>query len=475
MYQVMIVDDEQMIINSLALGFDWRAHGYEIVATTTNSREALEMIRFIRPDVVFTDVKMPGITGLELMRLVRAELPQVRFVLISGYADFSYAQTAISLGASGYCLKPLEDEELEATLANVTSHLNAQQEALQETFHRFLRTPEEQTARALLEKLYIGSEVPEHLSVAISVGRAHPLLSSNVSYASVGMADNAFLYFISSNDEYLSSVSFCTALLNAAREKRLVSFAWCTTQEPVTFLHTMLPTLLDSAYSYFMLCPATLGLVQPAENTTGDACLAQASALANKNRTMELLELLEQVRGGTPTLRPCEALVLYGLCAALICRMDAAAPLPTVSSVCQLAQIYEDIGEMLGMLIRRLETLSGSVDPENLRNDTFRKVLNHINRSFTSPLSFHEICTEYCINPSYLSQLFKKEIGVTFTSYVTNLRLQYAKELLETTPLRISEIAEKIGYSFDYNFTKLFKKETGFTPREYREHNQRDS
>lgn len=474
MYQVMIVDDEQMVINSLALGFDWRAHGYEIVATTTNSREALAMIRFIRPDVVFTDVKMPALSGLELMRLVREELPQVRFVFISGYADFSYAQTAVSLGASGYCLKPLEDEEIEAALANVTKQLNTQQEALQETFHRFLRAPGEQTAQALLEKLYAGNEIPENLVMAVSVGRAHPLLSGNVSYASVAMADNAFLYLVSSNCEYLSSVPFGTALLNAAGEKKLISFAWCTAQNPVAFLHTSLPALLDSAYSYFVQRPATLGRAQPSCDAAGGECLAQAAALANKNRTMELLELLEQVRGGCPALLPGEALTLHEFCAALVRRMDASACIPAVSSVCELAQAYGDIGEMLSALVRRLESLSGSIDPDKLRNDTFRKVLDYVNRNFTAPLSFQEICSKYCINASYLSQLFKKEIGVTFTSYITNLRLQYAKELLETTPLRISEITEKIGYGFDYNFTKLFKKETGLTPREYRERNRHD-
>lgn len=469
MYQVMIVDDEQMVINSLVLGFDWRAHGYEVVATTTNSSEALDMIRFIRPDVVFSDVKMPSLSGLDLMRKVRQELAQVQFVFISGYADFSYVQTALSLGAAGYCLKPLEEEEITQVLENVTKHLNAQQEALQVNFNHLLRSPCEQTAQALLDKLYPNCEIPQNLTAAVSVGRANWLLSGNVSYAFIAMSNKAYLYLISSNREYLSSVPFCTALLNAAAEKKINSFAWCNIPNAVAFLHTELAALLNSAYLYFTKNSATLGRAHIAVNLTENEIILQASARANKNRIIELLDLLEQIKKGCHKIIPKDAFELYNICAALLKRMGDEGCIAPLASICELAEAYNNIDDMLAALIRRFEVLTGSVDPENLRNDTFKKVLDYVNHNFTTQLSFQDICTDYCINASYLSQLFKKEIGITFTSYITNLRLQYAKELLETTPLRISEITEKIGYGFDYNFTKLFKKETGLTPREYRE------
>lgn len=116
MYQVILVDDEKMILNSLALGFDWNSNGFEVVATSTNSAEALRMIEFIRPDVVFTDIRMPGMSGIELMKKVHQDFPQIQFVVISGYSEFDYAREALTVGALAYCLKPLEDDEIEVAL-----------------------------------------------------------------------------------------------------------------------------------------------------------------------------------------------------------------------------------------------------------------------------------------------------------------------------------------------------------------------
>ena len=103
-----------------------------------------------------------------------------------------------------------------------------------------------------------------------------------------------------------------------------------------------------------------------------------------------------------------------------------------------------------------------------IRNQTLRNVLEYLNRHFSQAISFQELCELHNINGSYLSQLFKKELGITFTAYLTQLRMNRAKELLKTTNLRISEISDALGYDYYFNFTKLFKKEVGMTPKEYR-------
>ncbi|MEG0901749.1 MAG: response regulator, partial [Clostridia bacterium] len=116
MHKVMIVDDERMIINSLALGFNWKSSGFEVIATATSGQEALRLLESLHPDVVFTDIKMPGTSGLDLMIEAKKRYPRLLFVVISGHADFTYAQKAIQLGAIAYCLKPLEDEDIQCAL-----------------------------------------------------------------------------------------------------------------------------------------------------------------------------------------------------------------------------------------------------------------------------------------------------------------------------------------------------------------------
>ncbi|WP_418667651.1 response regulator transcription factor [Allofournierella sp.] len=473
MYQVMIVDDEQMVINSLAMGFDWNAHGYEIVATTTNSSEALGMIQFIRPDVVFADIKMPVVTGIELMRRTREKLPQIQFVFISGHADFTYAREAVSLGALAYCLKPLEDEEIEAALASVTRKLDAQQEVIQSSFGRLMRAPGPQAGADFLARLFPNEVPPDSLVAAVSVGRANRLLAGNVSYFSLCVSGDTYLYLITSNAEYLSSVPFRTALLNAAAQRQIKAFAWRRAAQPVKFLAEGLVPLFDAAYSYFTGAPVTLGEAAPEPEARPEDFLKTAASLANKRQTIELLELVRGAQKHCPPVLPSQAVTLYNLCLGLTSRLQNTMWEPTIRYIYELASQYGDMPRLLLALERLLAPVAGSFDPDNIHNETFRKILDEVNHNFVD-VSFQGLCEKYCINASYLSQLFKKEIGVTFTSYLTGLRIQYAKELLETTPMRINEITEKVGYGFDYNFTKIFKKETGFTPREYREQKRKE-
>lgn len=470
MYQAIIVDDEQMIINSLALGFDWKAHGYEIAATCTKSTDALSMIQFIRPDVVFTDIKMPCLSGIDLMKRVQETLPHIQFVLISGYADFQYAQNAIRLGASGYCLKPLEDEDIESALANVSKHLEERQAVIQSSFESLMLNPNRHTAQDLLSLLFDRQEIPDKMTVLLSIGEANFLLSGNVCYFSAKVSANCYLYFISFNAEFLTTVMFKASLLRAVTEQRITSVSWQETEDPVNFLMNDLLNLFDAVYYYFVSPAASLGIspTDTARISNGEF-LKSLSIPANKGRIKDVLEILVHFSDLCPVIKPSEAVILYNTCSSLISRAENTDWFPTVRYPYELARRFENLGVMLNELIRRLESLTGSVNPENVNNETFREILDHINHNFTSPISFQDISNQYTINASYLSQLFKKELGITFTSYLTNLRLQYAKELLETTTLRINEIPEKIGYGYDYNFAKLFKKETGMTPREYRE------
>lgn len=268
MYQVIIVDDEQMIINSLALGFNWKEHGYEIIATCNNSREALKLIEFIHPDVVFCDIKMPSLSGLDLMRKVRENLPQTQFVFISGYSDFKYGQGAIRLGASGYCLKPLENEDIEDALATVNKHLEERRLVIQSSFELLMQRSSRDSAQKLLELLYSGKEIPQKLTIMLSLGDASSLLSGQVCYFSVKVTEQCFLYFISFNEQYLSTTLFKTALFGAVSEKQILSLSWQTTEDPIDFLCHELPNLFDAVYSYFVHQPIILDAYTPPKYIT---------------------------------------------------------------------------------------------------------------------------------------------------------------------------------------------------------------
>jgi len=124
MYKVLLVDDEELVVESLEGINIWKPEGFEVVDHAFNGRVAYEKILLTKPDVVFTDIRMPKMNGLDLMRKFCNAEDAPLFVVISGYAEFSYAKQAITLGALGYCLKPFEPDEISKLLCSIKVKLD---------------------------------------------------------------------------------------------------------------------------------------------------------------------------------------------------------------------------------------------------------------------------------------------------------------------------------------------------------------
>ena len=116
---VLIVDDEQIVREGLRYIIDWNTLGFCICGEAANGEDALEMIRQYRPGLVLLDIRMSGMLGTELMEKARSEGFSGAFIILSGYSDFKYAQTALQFGASYYLTKPIDEDELESILAKI--------------------------------------------------------------------------------------------------------------------------------------------------------------------------------------------------------------------------------------------------------------------------------------------------------------------------------------------------------------------
>ena len=116
MYTVIIADDEPWILFKIKSVFKWQEYGIELIGETTSSDELLSMIEEKKPDIVFTDINMPGKSGIEVVKRVREKAADTLFVLISGYSDFSYAQQAIEYGVFSYLLKPVTEYKARSLL-----------------------------------------------------------------------------------------------------------------------------------------------------------------------------------------------------------------------------------------------------------------------------------------------------------------------------------------------------------------------
>jgi YesN/AraC family two-component response regulator len=125
MYRAAVIDDEEVIVNGLVRTMPWAKYGCEVTATAADGLAALEMLRREKPDLLFTDIQMPGADGLAVIAAVRSEFPDMQVTILSGYPNFEYAQRAISLGVVRYVLKPSRFAELEDALKAMTENLDA--------------------------------------------------------------------------------------------------------------------------------------------------------------------------------------------------------------------------------------------------------------------------------------------------------------------------------------------------------------
>jgi len=131
MYKVVIVDDEPIIVEGLSRLLPWDKYGCEVVGTAYNGNEGLEMIRKETPDILFSDIAMPGMDGLTMIAALRSEFPEMQISILTGYRDFDFCQRALRLGVARFLLKPSNMEELEEALRIMTERCGRQEETAQ--------------------------------------------------------------------------------------------------------------------------------------------------------------------------------------------------------------------------------------------------------------------------------------------------------------------------------------------------------
>ena len=124
MYSVVLVDDEQMILQGLMRVIPWEEYGCRVAGTASDGLEGAALIRKIRPDILFTDIRMPNLDGLQMVAALKSEFPQLQISVLTAYRDFEYARQAITLGVCRYLLKPSKMDELKEAIRHMTGVLD---------------------------------------------------------------------------------------------------------------------------------------------------------------------------------------------------------------------------------------------------------------------------------------------------------------------------------------------------------------
>lgn len=131
MYQVLLVDDEEIVCRGLTQFVKWQEQGFSVAGTANSAKEALALLERTPVDVVFLDIRMPEVSGLELLKILHRDYPEMKCVILSGHSDFSYAQEAIRFGAIDYLTKPVVLKDVEALLQRLFQEFENQRQERQ--------------------------------------------------------------------------------------------------------------------------------------------------------------------------------------------------------------------------------------------------------------------------------------------------------------------------------------------------------
>lgn len=528
-YRVMLVDDEEEVRAAIEKKLDWNSIGFEVVATAENGQEALEKALEFEPDVVMTDIHMPFMNGLDFSRNLKEQLPATKVVIFSGYDEFEYAKEAIKIEAEEYILKPIDAEELRGVFSRIKQRLDDELDKRRniENLERFYQESFPILRQQFLIALLEGSISKERLA---EVGNRYGLdLSSNFycvstfrmsgnSKSDSQLSDQESLLAVSLNEivkerlngfseihciNYLDRVVVICGMEKESDYPEFVNqidlickfsakILGVTTYAGIGNL-VAAPVNIPTAYteakdavSYRIVIEDSQAIpikdVEPENLSRTVISEKQISALVreikmgeNNSVILAIDEIMETIKNSSVSIHQLELVIiqiyLEILKLAKSYDADETALNPYNIDVYAQIQKFTSIEELRNWLIDIAIGVRGIVKRERMDSTKLlmENAKNYIQEHYSeSDMSIDRICSHLGVSATYFSSLFKKDTGNSFVTYLTNVRMEKALELLNTTDEKTYIIAEKIGYDEPNYFSYVFKKAYGISPSKYR-------
>lgn len=525
MLKVMIADDEERICKLIQALVDWESMGLEIVGIAHNGLEAIEMEESLRPEILITDIQMPGRSGLELIEAVKKSNQALEIIIISGYAHFEYAQSAIKFGVGDYLLKPINKAELHATLQKLKERIIERQESATD-MRQLLEKSENDIRRlqdGLMQQLAEGRKLPlslesmrseyylraeegifqafriqidgktEEMSESgmtivadkvrnILERNLHPRCFEMICYWKAAACIGMMNYKESKQQEIKRSLKECLNQLEA--QKNLygpITFS-ASVGSAVSRPEDILLSMREAAVIIQERLLRGTGRVlegMPAEGRLHEQNLLE-KYLRQISHAIEVISaeeadaVIDQIRSSiedAKTVYGYELLELVRSCGRLfLSQLELARreqEIQKFEELCERCGSMEELFGALGALQRRhLEELEKKHEETKVR--PIRQAKQYIQNHFSEQITMEEVSGVVGLSSAYFSVLFKKAEGEGFAKYLINLRVEEAKRLLRESNLPTAEICRRVGYNDLKHFTHTFEKATGVKPATYR-------
>lgn len=527
-YKVMLVDDEEEVRIAMQNRINWEDIGFKVIATAENGEDALEQAEKNPPDVVLTDIQMPFMDGLEMLRKMKSIVPGVKSVIFSGYDEFEYAKEAIKLESEEYILKPIDAEELKQVFIRIKERLDEELlsrrdvETLRQYYQQSLPILKEQFIISLLEGRLSASKIDHYIKeynfdadypyFCVAVLNIEPIeenketldktllslslrrivdenLEGSVHANSLNYLDTIVVVGrLNSTDEYKEFVAIMDRVCKLT--KRMLS---ASTYAGIGKLYTDCESVAVSfgeakdavAYRIFLdenqaICITDVDPVGADEDFVEEkqisGILHEVKVGNDDSLKQKIDDSIKSLKQGVDSLDQLQ--IFYTEFLVELSRLarghkmfaQASAFMDTnvkkVLSKCKdlndfAKRIYDDCNAVKnGLEEGRVNTAKQMTD----------KAKSYIDEHFAeSDLSLDGMCNYLNVSATYFSALFKKETGMSFVTYLTQVRMNEATRLLDTTDEKSYVIAGMVGYEEPNYFSYVFKKQFGVSPSKYRQ------
>lgn len=531
MLKVFLAEDEFIIREGIKNNIDWQAHGYEFCGEASDGELAFPLIQKTRPDILITDIKMPFVDGLALSRLVKKELPETEIIILSGYEEFDYAKEAIQIGVARYLLKPINGETLLQEIDSVAEIILGKQKE-KEIREKYQKEMEENSLRDqmdLFQHLVTGDcSMEELLSVAdkldlkimapwysIVLLKIQSMKHDYEEYSgSIVVVDEriaklaepehvlifdralegrAFLFKADSEDELLA---YQKEYLGDVKEVlsgyvNLRYFGGIGT--PVNRLREIPASFEDASHAFAhrylvaesCILDSSLLMQEGAAENEDFRISAVNPEQIDRTKMQEFLrtgdldevvyfvdEFFGKLDGGAMKSRIFRQYITMDAYFSIVDFLKGLGlQKDEIEAPDQDSSILQDEKSAMDYIVRIMEKalVLREKKASSRYEDVVSEVIHYIENNYAQEeLSLNLLASHVNFSPNHLSMIFSQQTGQTLIRYLTDYRMNRAKELLRCSSKKSSVISMEVGYKDPHYFSYLFKKTQGMTPTQYR-------
>jgi len=530
MIKVFLVEDEFIIREGIKKNIDWEKHGYDFCGEAGDGELAFPMIQKMKPDIVITDIKMPFMDGLELSKLIKKELPEIEIIILSGHEEFEYAKEAIRLGVAEYLLKPISGDELIKEVDSVAQKImeKKKESAIKS---QYIREMEENVlferkeffqhlvsySKSMPELLEMGKKLDMDLTAMCYNIVLFKVQSKQQAYSEYSQilieveqqirdidCENVLIFdrnlegkallFKADSLESLEAVQddFLQKMKDILSRYEQISY-FGGIGEPVNRLSELAASFEKAgrafAHRYLMKESAIINgrdLDKGMYMEKDEFDISNVDTKQIDRRKMQgflkLGELHEVTYFMEEFFKELGANAMksnmfrqYITMDTYFCVTDFLTELNIAKDEIEPLDISSGIfknedsaQKYMEQIVRKALQLRENATV-NKYDDVVREVMDYIEDNYADEdLSLNLVASHVNFSPNHLSMIFSQQTGNTFIKYLTDFRMNKAKEMLRCTGKRSSVVSMEVGYKDPHYFSYLFKKTQGMTPTQYR-------